>query len=105
MEKVGGFQMKNRTVPKEERETILLFNEAEDTATIYTFNTDLKRRLAKFADSHPELCRMTVDDTEYGSVTYEIQKSRVSIRLIAPYSKERRKAASEYAKINGIGST
>ena len=95
--------MKKRNVPKEERETILLFNEAEDTATIYTFNTDLKRRLAKFADSHSDLCRMTVDDPEYGSVTYEIQKSRVSIRLIAPYSVERRKAASEYARANNLG--
>ena len=42
-------------------------------------------------------------DAADGSVTYEIQKSRVSIRLIAPYSEERRKAASEYAKKNGIG--
>lgn len=94
--------MKKRNVPKEERETILVFNEAEDTATIYTFNIDLKRRLAKFAVNYPDLCKLTVDDIEYGSVTYEIQKSRVSIRLIAPYSEERRKAASEYARINGI---
>lgn len=95
--------MKKRNVPKEERETIVLFNEAEDTATIYTYNTNLKRRLAKFAASHPDLCRLTVDDIEYGSVTYEIQKSRVSLRIVAPYSEERRKAASEYAKAKGIG--
>ena len=95
--------MKKRTVPKEERETILLFNEAEDTATIYTFNTDLKRRLAKYAGNHPDLCKAIVDDTEYGSVTYEIQKSRVSIRLIPPYSEERRKAASEYARHQNFG--
>ena len=31
-----------------------------------------------------------------------IQKSRVSIRLIAPYSDARRKAASEYAKKNSL---
>ena len=97
--------MKKKNVPKEERETILLFNEAEDMATIYTFNTDLKRRLAKFAERFPELCRLTIDDTEYGSVTYEIQKSRVSLRFIAPYSEERRKSASENAKINGIHRT
>ena len=34
---------------------------------------------------------------------YEIQKTRVSIRLVAPYSEERRKAASEHVKKNGIG--
>ena len=95
--------MKKKNVQKEERETILRFDEADDTAVIYTFNTDLKRRLAKFADTHPDLCRMTVDDSVYGSVTYEIQKSRISLRLVAPYSEERRKAASEYAKVNGIG--
>ena len=93
--------MKKKNVPKEERETILLFNEADDTATVYTFNTALKRRLAAFAKKYPDLCQMTVDDAEYGSVTYEIQKSRVSLRLVAPYSETRRKVASENAKRKG----
>ena len=94
--------MKKKNVPKEERETIVNFNEAEDTAVIYTYNNDLKKRLATFASKHPDICKMTVDDKEFGSVTYEIQKSRISFRLVAPYSEERRKAASEYAKKNGI---
>lgn len=94
--------MKKRNVPKEERETIVNFNEADDIATIYTFNTGLKRRMASFAEKYPDLCRMTVNDAVYGSVTYEIQKSRLSIRLIPPYSEERRKAASEYAKHSGF---
>ena len=95
--------MAKKNVTKEERETIVNFNEAEDTAVIYTFNNDLKKRLAAFAKKYPDLCKLTVDDADFGSVTYEIQKSRVSIRLVAPYSEERRKAASEYAKTNGIG--
>ena len=95
--------MAKKNVTKEERETIVNFNEAEETAVIYTFNNDLKKRLAAFAKKHPDLCRLTVDDADFGSVTYEIQKSRVSIRLVAPYSEERRRAASEYAKANGIG--
>ena len=94
--------MAKRNVTKVERETIVNFNEAEDTAIIYTFNNDLKKRLAAFAKKYPDLCRLTVDDADFGSVTYEIQKARVSIRLVAPYSEERRKAASEYAKKNGI---
>ena len=94
--------MAKKNVTKEERETIVNFNEAEDTAVIYTFNNDLKKRLAAFAKKHPDLCRLTVDDADFGSVTYEIQKSRVSIRLVAPYSEERRKAASERAKIKGV---
>lgn len=95
--------MAKKNVTKEERETIVNFNEAEDTAVIYTFNNDLKKRLAAFAKKYPNLCKLTYDDADFGSVTYEIQKSRVSVRLVAPYSEERRKAASEYAKQNGIG--
>ena len=94
--------MAKKNVTKEERETIVNFNEAEDTAVIYTFNNDLKKRLAAFAKKYPDLCKLTVDDADFGSVTYEIQKSRVSIRLVTPYSEERRKAASEYAKKHGI---
>lgn len=95
--------MARRNVPKEEHETILLFNEAEDSATIYTSNTGLKKRLAAFAEKYPDLCKLTVNDADYGSVTYEIQKSRVPLRLVAPYSEERKKAASEYAKNFGVG--
>ena len=95
--------MAKRNVTKGERETIVLFNEADDIATIYTFNTGLKKRLAAFAEKYPNLCILKVDDADYGSVTYEIQKSRVSIRLNTPYSEERRKAASELAKNKGIG--
>ena len=78
------------------------FNEADDTAVIYTFNTDLKKRLAKFAEKHPDLCKLIADDVDLRWVKYEIQKSRVSIRLVAPYSEERRRAASEFAKKKGI---
>ncbi len=35
-----------RKPSKYEKETIVNFNEAEQEATIYTFNADLKRRLA-----------------------------------------------------------
>lgn len=94
--------MAKKIVTKKERETIVNFNEAEDTAVIYTFNTGLKKRLAAFAEKYPDLCRLTVNDAVYGSVTYEIQKARVSIRLVAPYSEERRKAASDHAKKYGI---
>ena len=95
--------MAKRNVTKEERETIVNFNEADDIAVIYTFNNDLKKRLVAFAKKYPDLCKLTVDDAEFGSVTYEIHKSRVSIRLVAPYSEELRKAASEFAKKNGLG--
>ena len=94
--------MGKRRVIKSERETILLTSEADETWDIYTFNTDLKNRLRKFATRYPDLCLLKSEDKELGCVTYTIDKSRVSIHLNSPQSAERRKAASEYAKKNGI---
>ena len=72
-----------------------------DTASIYTFNADLKRRLAEFSRKYPQLCRLERSTTE-GSVTYVMDKSRLSIRLVPPYSEERLTAAREYAKQHGF---
>ena len=44
-----------------------------------------------------------IDDDEQGGLTFEIEKGRLSFRLTAPYSEERKQAASELAKKNGIG--
>lgn len=38
---------------KYEQETIILYNQAEDTASIYTHDADLKRRLTKYSKQHP----------------------------------------------------
>jgi len=40
--------------------------------------------------------------TPEGSVTYVLDKSRLSIRLVPPYSEERLAAAREYAKQHGF---
>ena len=86
---------------KYEKETIINWNEAESTASIYTFNADLKRRLAEFSRKYPQLCRLERNTPE-GSVTYAIEKSRLSVRLIPPYSEERLAAARKYAKQHGF---
>ena len=41
---------------KYEKETIVLFNEGEDTASIYTYNAGLRKRLANFSKKYPDLC-------------------------------------------------
>lgn len=38
---------------KYEKETIILFNEGEDTASIYTYNASLRKRLALFQQEAP----------------------------------------------------
>ena len=86
---------------KYEKETIILFNEGEDTASVYTYNAGLRKRLANFSKKYPALCRL--DKTyEQGGVSYVLDKSRLSIRLQPPYSEERRQKASENAKQNGF---
>ena len=43
---------------KSEKETIILFNESEAEASIYTYNTGLKTRLKKFSRQYPQLCHL-----------------------------------------------
>ena len=52
---------------KYEKETIINWNEAENLASIYTFNASLKRRLAEFSRKYPLLCRLERSTPE-GSV-------------------------------------
>ena len=59
---------------KYEKETIILFNEGEDTASIYTYNASLRKRLALFSKKHPDLCRLEKSH-EQGGVTYLLDKS------------------------------
>ena len=49
---------------KYEKETIINWNEAENLASIYTFNASLKRRLAEFSRKYPQLCRLERSTTE-----------------------------------------
>ena len=87
---------------KKQKVTEVYFNERDAFAEIYTHNTDLKKRLLAYAKEYPELCQLTEDD-EQGGLRFEIDKSRISIRLTAPYTEDRRRAASELAKKQGFG--
>ena len=84
---------------KKQKTTAIFFDEDNDITEVMTHNTNLKNRLRKYASLHPNLCKQT-DDNEQGGLTFEIQKKRLSIKLTAPYTEERRKAASELAKKN-----
>lgn len=86
---------------KREKTTAIFFDEYSSIIEVQTHNTDLKKRLTAFAAKHPQCCRQ-IDDDEQGGLTFEIEKGRLSFRLTAPYSEERRSAASEWAKKNGI---
>lgn len=86
---------------KREKTTAIYFDEYGSMIEVQTHNTDLKKRLIVFAKEYPQCCRQT-DDDEQGGLTFEVEKGRLSFRLTAPYSEERRRAASEQAKQNGL---
>ena len=86
---------------KKQKVTEVYYNAKDNTAEVYTHDTKLKKRLLVYAAKFPELCQQT-DDDEQGGLRFEIDKSRISIRLTAPYTDDRRKAASKLAKENGI---
>ena len=71
---------------KQEKTTDIWFDEKGPLIYIRTHNTDLK----------------TDADPDTGCMEFEIRKGRFSFRLTAPYSEERRKAASVAAKKCGV---
>lgn len=87
------------TLGKYEKETILLTSEGDATYDIETFDVNLQKRLTDYSKKYPELCKLQRKNTD-GSACFVIDKSRVSIRLIPPYTEQRRKAASDLAKKN-----
>ena len=75
-----------------EQETILLYNQAEDTAEVYTHDRKLMEKLTRLSKKHPEqICKKDKHN-------FTVPKRCVSARSLAA---ERRKAASERAKAAG----
>lgn len=67
-----------------EQETILLYNQAEDTAEVYTHDRKLMEKLTRLSKKHPEqVCKKDKHN------------------FTVPKRAERRKAASERAKAAG----
>ena len=89
--------MKQHRPTKYERETIILMNEAETIASIYTYNTAIKNRLAKFSRENPTVAKLE-KTFPCGAVCYLVDKKRMSIRFTSPYSEERKNKAREYAQ-------
>ena len=89
---------------KKQKVTEVYYNAKDPFAEVYTHDTKLKKRLLAYAAKFPELCQQT-DDDEQGGLRFEIDKRRVSVRLTAPYSQERRDAASKLAKKTNVFKT
>lgn len=62
-----------------EKETIILFNEQEPLAEIFTYNQRMKRELAQLAKNRPDEARKIKTNSE-GGETYSLPKKWVKIR-------------------------
>ena len=83
---------------KEERETFMNTTEADDYWDIYTDTPKYQRRLKKFADEFPELCKLIRSDSELGYTTWRVSKKHCDFKLKKPVSEERRQLSAELAK-------
>ena len=88
---------------KKQKVTEVYYNAKDPTAEVYTHDTKLKKRLLEYAAKFPELCQQT-DDDEQGGLRFEIDKSRISIRLTSPYSDERKSKARKNAQVKNLTS-
>ena len=79
---------------KYEQETIILYNQAEQTASVYTHDPKLLQKLARLMNEYPQQIKPN------GPNTYIVPKGCVLIR--EPYSEKRRTAARERAKAAGL---
>ena len=61
-----------------EKETVINFNEAECTASIYTHNEALKRQLLELCQTHPEQVRQ-IAANGWGGLTFELPKKWLKV--------------------------
>ncbi len=64
---------------KEERETHIWFNEAEQMAEVYTINSRIKRKLKELSETYPDRVKF-INEDKYGFVRYLVDKTLISIR-------------------------
>lgn len=80
-----------------EQETIINFNEAEATASVYTHNAALIRKLEALADSRPEDAKRARSYSD-GGREYIVPKRWVKVNAGPVYTDEQRAAMAERAK-------
>ena len=69
-----------------ERETIAVFNQAERTASIFTYNPALQKQLADLCAAYPDRVRQTAAN-DSGGLTFELPKKWLRVvppRVLSP---------------------
>lgn len=84
---------------KAEQETIIHFDEELETASIYTHDARLRKKLMELSKRSPEQFVLERKGPQW-LVVYRIPKRCVGIR--PPYSEKRREQQKMEAKLNGL---
>ena len=84
-------------VSKIEQETVILFNEAEAAASVYTYNGALKRKLTGLCATRPTEARQIKDDG-HGGLTFEAPKRWVKVNANIILTDEQRQARADAAR-------
>ena len=82
------------SLTREEKETIILFNEADDTAECFTYSGRLTTRLDKLCGERGDECAQVKDNGE-GGRTYNFPKSWIRVNPPRRYTEEQRAAMTE----------
>ena len=84
-------------VSKIEQETVILFNEAEAAASVYTYNGALKRKLTGLCATRPTEARQTKDDGR-GGLTFEVTKRWIKVNASRILTAEQKEERAERAR-------
>ena len=79
---------------REEQETIICFDEACDTASVFTYNRRLQLKFESLAVKHP---RQIIHARDSPGCLVNCIRFAVCISIRAPYSEERREADRQRA--------
>lgn len=82
-----------------EQETIINFNEEETTASIYTHNKALRRKLAKLAQDKPGECKLVRTSHDEKAADYTIPKAWIRVhppRVSTPLTEEQKQQRREH---------
>lgn len=88
-------------IQKEERETIITFNEKDPTASVYTMNGALIRRLDSLIQSRPSDARRAKICPD-GAQEYEVPKKWVKVNAGLILTPEERELRSERGRANRL---
>lgn len=85
------------SLTRQEQETVIVFNEADANATVFTFNGRMQRALNKLVTERPDEARHD-GSNGIGGETYIVPKKWIKVRASRILSEEERAARVESAK-------